>query len=250
MNLAPLIIAFATYSRIPVPMIQWSDENRRNALLYFPLIGLVIGALLFLWLRIARFAHLNPFLTGAIGMIIPLLVTGGIHMDGFMDTCDAISSWQSKEKRLNILKDPHIGAFAGMWGSAYLILFAALLSAIPEKGILPAALSFLISRSLSAIFSVSMKKARPNGTLAAISGGDVRLTQWICALNIGIALVIITCLAPFVSLLMLLLLIPFSLLFIRMCHTKFGGITGDLAGYFLSVAELLMMVSSAFGGML
>ena len=107
-----MFIAFSTYSRIPVPQVEWSDENRKYTMCFFPLIGAVIGLLLWGWLWLCAALAIGPVLRGAVGALIPLLVTGGIHMDGFMDTSDAMASWQTKERRLEILKDSHVGAFA------------------------------------------------------------------------------------------------------------------------------------------
>ena len=59
---------------------------------------------------------------GASFVLLPVLVTGGIHMDGFLDTTDALSSWQPREKKLEILKDSHAGAFAIIMGCSYFVL--------------------------------------------------------------------------------------------------------------------------------
>lgn len=107
-----LCIAFSTYSRIPVPQVAWTDENRKYSMCFFPLIGAVIGLLLWGWLALCDVLGFGALLRGAVGALLPILVTGGIHMDGFMDTSDALASWQPPEKRLEILKDSHVGAFA------------------------------------------------------------------------------------------------------------------------------------------
>ena len=94
------VIAFSTYSRIPMPQVEWSDENRKYTMCFFSLIGAVIGLLLWGWLWLCDALNIGGLLKGAVGAIIPLLVTGGIHMDGFMDTSDAIASWQTKERQI------------------------------------------------------------------------------------------------------------------------------------------------------
>ena len=66
-------IALSTYSRIPAPNVRWTDENRRYALCFFPLIGLAVGGILALWLWVCELLALNAFLRGAIGAAIPLL---------------------------------------------------------------------------------------------------------------------------------------------------------------------------------
>ena len=145
-----MIIAFSTYSRIPMPQVEWSDENRKYTMCFFPLIGAVIGLLLWGWLWLCDALAIGSVLRGAVGALIPLLVTGGIHMDGFMDTSDAMASWQTKERRLEILKDSHVGAFAVMGCAGYLLLDAAVLSEASAMNALMLACSFVLSRALSA----------------------------------------------------------------------------------------------------
>ena len=107
-----LLTAFSTYSRIPVPQVEWNEENRRYSMCFFPLVGLVIGLFLWGWLALCRCSGIGPLIRGAVAALLPLAITGGIHMDGYMDTTDALASWQPVEKRLEILKDSHAGAFA------------------------------------------------------------------------------------------------------------------------------------------
>ena len=83
---------------------------------------------------------------------MPLLAVGAVHLDGFCDTVDALSSHAAPEKKRAILKDPHIGAFAGLYGAGYLLLFSALCSELPRGGLsaLILALIFTLSRALGA----------------------------------------------------------------------------------------------------
>ena len=106
------VIAFSIYSKIPVPQFDWKEEDMQYHLCFFPLIGLIIGALEAGWLFLGNAAGISHLCKTLIAVAIPLLVTGGFHMDGFMDTMDAFHSYQDKEKKLAILKDPHIGAFS------------------------------------------------------------------------------------------------------------------------------------------
>ena len=155
-----LLIAFSTYSRIPVPQVEWNEENRRYSMCFFPLVGLVTGLLVWGWLSLCACLKMGPFLQGAVAALLPLLITGGIHMDGYMDTTDALASWQPQEKRLEILKDSHTGAFAVMGCAGYLLLSAALYSeADPAAGLRLAGV-FVLSRALSAFALVRMRNAR------------------------------------------------------------------------------------------
>ena len=114
--LQTVAVAFAMFSAVPVPQFNWTEKNMRYAMCAFPLIGVVIGLLWFLCgvLPLPGAARAAGF------CLIPVWVTGGIHLDGYADTCDALSSYGDREKKLEILKDPHCGAFA-------VILLAAVL---------------------------------------------------------------------------------------------------------------------------
>ena len=87
-------VAFAMYSKIPMPMADWNKENMKYTFCFFPFIGLVIGALSYLvgWAG-GKFGF-NPSFVSAVLVLVPVVVTGGIHVDGLLDTSDALSSWQ------------------------------------------------------------------------------------------------------------------------------------------------------------
>ena len=142
------------YSRIPMPKIEWKEENRRYALGFFPLVGAVIGGLLILW-RKSNGSKLciGQFLFASAAAFLPIVVTGGIHLDGFCDANDARASYGDKQKKLEIMSDPHIGSFAVIKLCIYLIMQTALCSQVYSLGKRTAvvALSFVLSRSLSGL---------------------------------------------------------------------------------------------------
>ena len=87
--LQTIAVAFAMFSAIPVPQFEWNEKNMRYAMCAFPLIGLVIGAA---WCVCGALPL--PGLARAAGFaLVPAWVTGGIHLDGYADTCDALSSY-------------------------------------------------------------------------------------------------------------------------------------------------------------
>lgn len=246
-----LVIAFASYTRIPMPQVDWSEENRRWSMCFFPLIGVVVGGLIWLWLALCDGLHIGTFLRGAIGAVLPLLVTGGIHMDGFMDVTDAMSSWQTKEKRLEILKDSHVGAFAVIACGAYLLLMAGLLSECTAAQGLGLTAAFVLSRSMSAYAMVALPQAKKQGMLADNARNAdhhrVRLASWgwfaaaavaaVCGLGwYGLALPAgaLACLGWYA----------------HRAKKYFGGISGDQAGWYVQVTELVGLGLTVLGRML
>lgn len=126
--LQSVFLAFALYSRIPVPQAKWNEKNMRYCICFLPLVGLVIGAAQYGAVFLLAKISAGPVFSGAVLAALPVILSGGIHMDGFMDTCDAIHSWKGREERLRILKDPHAGAFAVLGCVLYLLLSAGIWS--------------------------------------------------------------------------------------------------------------------------
>ena len=101
-----------------------------------------------------------------IGTAIPLAVTGGFHVDGFMDTMDAFHSYQPREKKLEILKDSHIGAFSVICLVLYELIYIGAYSeidAVRQAGIVAA--GFFLSRCLSGIAAMTFPGAKKEGLL-------------------------------------------------------------------------------------
>lgn len=243
-----LIIAFASYTRIPMPQVDWSQENRRWSMCFFPLIGVVVGGLLWGWLALCDRLYIEQLLRGAVGAVLPLLVTGGIHMDGFIDVTDAMSSWQPREKRLEILKDAHVGAFAVIACGCYLLLTAGLLSACTAAQGLALTAAFVLSRSMSAYAMVALPQARKQGMLAdnarASDHRRVTIAAW-CWFALGMA-------AAVYGMGWLGVLLPVGALaclawYAYRAKKYFGGISGDQAGWYVQTAELVGLVCIVLG---
>ena len=120
--LQTIAVAFAMFSAVPVPQFDWNEKNMRYSLCAFPLVGVLCGAL---WYVCASLPL--PAMVRAAGFcLIPVWVTGGIHLDGYADTCDALCSYGDTQKKLDILKDPHCGAFAVIRLCSYFVAYFAL----------------------------------------------------------------------------------------------------------------------------
>ena len=100
------------FCAIPCPWKVWDEQARGKMLLFLPAVGLEIGLLWVILAQICRFWALPALVTGLILAIYPYLVTGFLHLDGFMDVTDAVRSWRDLERRREILKDSHVGSFA------------------------------------------------------------------------------------------------------------------------------------------
>ena len=103
------------FCRIPFPLKKWEESARPYLLLFLPLVGLEVGLIWFAAGFLLRLLAIPSPIFGFCMALIPFLLTGGIHLDGFMDVADAIGSWRELEKRRAILKDSHVGAMAVIW---------------------------------------------------------------------------------------------------------------------------------------
>ena len=132
--LQTIAVAFAMFSAVPVPQFDWNEKNMRYSLCAFPLVGVLCGAL---WYVCASLPL--PAMVRAAGFcLIPVWVTGGIHLDGYADTCDALCSYGDTQKKLDILKDPHCGAFAVIRLCSYFVAYFALCCCVqftPQVGL-------------------------------------------------------------------------------------------------------------------
>ena len=176
-----IVLAFSTYSRIPMPKAKWDDKGMKYCICAFPLVGVVIGLLqMALWYGFVQVWKLDHMLVAISMTVLPLVVTGGIHMDGYLDTMDARMSYQPMEKKLQILKDPHMGAFACIKGAVYLLLYLGICSQFlvkvktmdiqdAWKMMIAYGMVFVYTRILSGLGVEVFRKAKKDGMVAQLS---------------------------------------------------------------------------------
>ncbi|MBR6345614.1 MAG: adenosylcobinamide-GDP ribazoletransferase [Lachnospiraceae bacterium] len=242
-----LIIAFSMYSKIPMPRFKWEERDLKYALGFFPLVGVSIGLVIYGWQYVCGLFGIVDLCRILITVAIPLIITGGIHADGFMDTSDAFCSYQPRERKLEILKDPHIGAFAVISFAIYGLLYIAAFSQIIDTDLLKIICAgFFLSRILSGLAGVSFKGAKTEGMLFSFTSNTDKNAVRIFLLLQGILCIgfmIWTCVLPglIVSASALLSLVWYYF----KCKKELGGITGDTEGYFLLICQLLMALVAA-----
>lgn len=242
-------IAFAMYSKIPMPRADWEKENMRYMMCFFPWVGIVIGALLVLWSHAAAWLEAGTVFRAAVYVLIPVAVTGGIHLDGLLDTADALSSYQSRERKLEILKDSHAGAFAVITACCYFLAAFGIWSELSSEQVLVLAGSFVLSRALSGLAVADFPCAKSSGTVAMFSDAAQKRcveiwmalmmmlsTFYMCMIDLKMGAV--AALAALVT----------FIWYYRMSRKQFGGITGDLAGFFLQICELVMAAAVYVAG--
>ena len=240
-----VIVAFSMFSAIPMPRVDWNARNMRYSLCAFPLVGAVIGLCCWGWAALCAALGLPDLLRGAGLCLLPVLITGGIHLDGFADTCDALASHGDIDKRQAILKDPHLGAFAAIWLCVYFVAALALCASLRRVQPLTLTALFCLSRCLSAL-ALTVYPLRPGSGLArsfadAADRRRVRLSMMMLACALTAVLI---CLHAWECALTALAVFGY---YGRMAERSFGGVSGDLAGWFLQTAELGMLAALCLG---
>lgn len=233
--------AFGMFSVLPVPRVEWNRNSLRWVLCAFPLVGTAVGLLCWGWTELCACLDFPAILSGAGLTLIPVLSTGGIHLDGYADTWDALASCAPPEKKREILADPHLGAFAVIHLCGWFVAGLALWSAQLRYEAVPVILAFTLSRSLSGLAVASFPLAKGTGlahtfaeasdkkhTRCFLSGLSILLCIGLCFLGWQGAAITAAALGVFIF-------------YRRMSQKQFNGLSGDLAGWFLQTAELWML---------
>ncbi len=247
--LQSLIVACSMYSKIPMPRIEWNEENMKYAMCFFPVVGVVTGLGVQAVGTFLLASHFGTLFFAGIMTILPILISGGIHMDGFMDTMDARSSYGDREKKLAILKDSHAGAFAILGLGCYLVLSLALWSEVKREMLPVISLGFVMSRSMSGFSVMNFPAARANGLGRTFQDAAQRrnttcvMLLWFAASGAGML-----CVSFWMGGAAILCAAAVFLYYRHVAMKEFGGMTGDLAGYFLVLCELGMLAGVVLSG--
>lgn len=234
-------MAFSMFSVIPMPLVEWKQENMKYMLCSLPLVGAVIGASLYLWYLITGGFGFSQLLTAAGFTLIPVAISGGIHLDGFCDTVDAVSSHAAPEKKREILKDSHAGAFAIIWLSFYMIMYFALSGEAENIKLL--VIVPLLSRAAGAFAGTAFPSSGKEGLLKSFRDGASKkatgiLILWCIALLAAMAFV-----SPLCGALSAAAVVICELSVRKMALKEFGGMSGDIAGFMISVTELALLLA-------
>ena len=222
------------FCSIPVPQV-WDEKAKDKMLLFLPIVGLEIGAI---WAGIAwlcRLLNLPTMITTLVLSAYPYIVTGFLHLDGYMDVTDAVKSWRDLEKRREILKDSHVGSFAVI-GIVLLMIaqFALFASAPADANYLILIVIPAVSRCCSSLAVTGLK------SMSTSQYADQKKPR-----SHMVALIIILCVflaAGFLicgkyGLVLAGCLVGYGLALLR-AYRSLDGMNGDISGYCLTIGEL------------
>ncbi len=239
-----LRLAFSLLTTLPIPApATWNPGDSGRAAGWYPLVGLVVGLLVagVHWLAGLVFP---PLVTGALALIAWVALTGGLHLDGLADCADGLLYPGAPEKRLEIMRDPRLGAFGGIGlGLALILKFSALASLTPAT--LP---GLLLAASLARwciLPAGLLPLAKPGGMGADFAAGLRKISLlWGALIPFGLALAL-----GWSGLLALALGLLTAFGVLTLAKNRIGGVTGDVFGLLVESVEIvvLMVFSAGLG---
>mgnify|MGYP003469351719 FL=1 len=240
-----LLLALQFFTIIPVKK-NLPMEKRQITGMYtvFPLVGAGIGAVA----SLALYFEWSSLMTAFVIVSLGILLSGGLHMDGFIDTSDAFFSYRDLKKRMEILDDPRVGAF-GVMAIVLLIvgkviIIAEVLSSESFHWIFIMIIPVLSRIVLVTLFSTTVN-AKESG-LAHFFKQKIHIPLLLpltaCSLFIAICLIGLTT-YWLIAITILSVLVVFSCVYRSWTLKNFGGITGDLLGASLELTEVILWIT-------
>lgn len=236
-----ILFALQHLTRLPLPYVSFDEASCGRATAFFPLAGVLIGAIMAAMVWAAGW-YLPVQLQASLLIVLMVVLTGGIHLDGFMDSIDGLFSGRRREKKLEIMRDSRVGAF-GVIGAICLLLFKfSLLVGIPAYMLIKLLVVVpAISRWNMTLTIFIFPYARQEG-LGAIykkycGVGELLMATVLTGAAAGIVL------GVYGALLMLMGGLSACLVGKRVSR-ELGGLTGDIYGLINELSEVLLLLAA------
>ena len=231
-------MAWGMFLAIPCPFPRWRESARGKMLTCLPLTGVILGALWALAGWLLSLLSVPDPLSALILAVFPWLATGFIHLDGFMDVCDAVLSRRDLETRQKILKDSHCGAFAVI--SMVLLGLAqwSVCFSFPSCGtaqLLPLAAIPVAGRAAAAL-AVSHLRPMRTSQYAGQAHPPLGRTLFLCLLLLA-AIIAPLMYSGFFGFAPLAAALVYALS-VRFGFRQLDGMSGDISGFALTLGEL------------
>lgn len=236
------LLALQFLTIIPVGKNLTMDRDKLpSGLVYFPLVGLFLGLILVAVNNLLWLIPLQPLLINVVLVILLIILTGGLHLDGLADTVDAFCSRKSKEQMLEIMRESHIGTMGVLSLISVILLKVSLLYSL-SPSLTNASLILMCTLSRCSLvwtmsnFAYLRKQGKAKAFVEAMNWKIFLLASSItlfCALFLlqlkGIAAFIMAAL--------------FVFLLGKFIAQKIGGITGDTLGAINELTEVFVLFS-------
>lgn len=241
-------------TRITVSKNLKYNEDMGSAMVYFPVVGMVIGMLLTIEYYILNKFFGMEIMSVFIALVVVIseaVITGGLHIDGFGDTFDGLFSYRSKERILEIMKDPTMGT-NGILAILFLIISKIVCLNIAVKyNMYWLIFSMPVAGRLTpVIMSYKAVSARKNG-MGELFIGKCSTNNLIGAAVIAVVTVYVTSYLAYTDFMKSLIYLTgivfialFAIMFRKSVYRQIDGITGDILGCATEMGELIFLVAS------
>lgn len=242
--IAILRISLQFFTILPLAKtVQWTEKRTARSLFVLPWIGILLGLMFYSFLQLLHYSPITAIVSSILVLLLPLVLTGGLHVDGWMDVSDAYFSHQSKEKKLQILSDPHVGSFAILSLIVLLLLrFSAIyeLTSLSSLSVWACITVFTLPRIGAAFLVMRDKPAKDTGLAAYFQKG---VTKWSIYAFIVMSLFLVAIFAVFIDNKFIIFFFAVFLWFwIRFYRSQFGGVTGDVIGATIEGGETFLWI--------
>ncbi|MBQ4354408.1 MAG: adenosylcobinamide-GDP ribazoletransferase [Clostridia bacterium] len=232
------MMSMTMFCAIPCPYHGWDEEARPLMTLFLPLVGAWIGILWTLTAYLIDWLGLPVLVGAAILCAFPFLITGGMHMDGYLDVTDAVKSWRDPDERRRILKDPNVGSFAVIAGLLLVMAqFALFASAKEDANLFTLTLIPIVSRSMAGLCVTVLRPLTTSEYAGTYKKGVKKSHAAVFAV-----ILVLASAAGFIFLgkygFASLAVIAGYLLHLRRAFRSLNGMSGDVSGYALTFGEL------------
>jgi len=234
--------AFGLLTVLPFGMPEdWQPGDSGRAGIWCPLVGIIVGVIVWLVWKVL-ILYFPSLIAGILTLMVWIVLTGGLHLDGLADCCDGLLVSATPEKRLEIMKDPHLGAFGGI--GLLLILFskAAALSLLAASSGVSIILATTISRWLI-LPAALLPLAHPGGMGADFAAGLRRSAIFVTVI-FPLALVFLLGVQGVYAVLVAVLA---AMAVLGLAKSRINGVSGDVFGMLVEVTEAAVLLTFTFG---
>lgn len=244
-----IILLFKFMTRLPLGLEpKFDSDSLGKSMKFFPIVGMVMGIILFAFFWGLSKVIYSPMVMVVLLIIIEVILTGGLHLDGLADTFDGIFSYRSKQKMLDIMKDSRLGTNGGLVLILYFILKVALVYELDMTIGLPSGIVFLLTPAIARLNSVVNCASAPYARATGMGKTFVDNTNGcgvVVAMVITLAYMFAVCqlfFLPYVLLAIVPIVMLLGFIFAKLMTRKIGGVTGDTLGAVVELSEILVIL--------
>jgi len=238
------LFTLSTFTKIPTPNIEYNEKNTKYVFFYLPLVGLVLGVINLIAFNILNSLLSETIIIAIIMIFINLNITGGIHMDGYIDSMDAFKSYRSYGEKKRIIKDPTVGAFGLIHFVAILLLYFIVYFYLIkyDYGII-----FLLMPIVSRLIILSLvcnNKRESNDMLDDLISSTIENKYLIVVVIYTIIIFILSYIFSWENSAVIVIslfagAILYAVYFNFMFKRHFKEMNGDLCGYYIVMSEVV-----------